>query len=148
MRRLRAILLFATVAAIFAVSCSSEDESTWTRSSEGIQLTVLPASIPAVPGPVDVTVEVVDIDGGYATVFVSTCVEQHGQVAPPSSGFSCAPVEGVDSFTTVDPLPATPFSVALTVQIGESIIQDGGVTLVAGDIFVPYAGAVLLDVSG
>ena len=135
----------------------SEPAESSPRGSEiGAGISLAPAQVPAVRGPVEVT-----IDGhGFGTasaVFVLVCPGLQGDPdAPRASGDISAECEmtqsakaardqGMQANVKLDPVDGV-FTATLTVPITDDAIADGGVVIVAGDIFMPFWVTELLAI--
>lgn len=125
----------------------------WIADFEGIELTLTPELVDPTIGQVEVAVEGVATPG-YSEVFVMACPGLEGNVNPASGltadlGSLCAAdaadLRGAGALVNVEVVNAR-FSATITVAIDSKAIEDGGVVVLAGDIFVPYAGTALVRV--
>ena len=127
--------------------------SVWMAANAGVLLTVNPPLLPPVPGTYEVTVR------GYSTgeqgeVWVTSCPGARGEVdlnawqpaeEPGSLESMCALAE--DHHVAEGDFVDGAFETMVQVEIDETAIEDGGVVITAGDIWVPVAGNVLLRIA-
>ena len=126
--------------------------SVWMNNSWGVLLSVTPPLLPPVRGTYDVTVHGFH-SGEQDGVWVTSCPGAGGVV----NADAWQPAEepwGLDSMCALgeDHPVATGdfidgvFETIVRVEIDETAIEDGGVVITTGDIWVPVAGNVLLRI--
>lgn len=115
-----------------------------------VELTLRPEAVPAVPGPVDVAVEGT-VPEGWTELFVMVCPGWRGPrpdgLIDRACGVEAGQQRDLGAGVNVRVSDAG-FSTTLTVHVDEDMIDRGGVTILAGDIFIPFGGWETLRIGG
>lgn len=115
-----------------------------------VLLTVDPPTLPPVPGTYDVTVQGFH-NGEPRGVWVTACPQARAIVDPaawPTQDSGIASFCGVEEaqIGTGEFANGT-FTTTLQVEVDQSAIQDGGIIITTGHIFIPVTGNVLVRIT-
>lgn len=125
--------------------------SLWMNNRWGVMLSVAPPLLPPVPGTFEVTVHGFHA-GEQNGVWVTSCPGAKGVVdvdlwEPTDDGIGALCALGEDHPVATGDFIDGVFETTIRIDIDESAIEDGGVVITAGDIWVPVAGNVLLRIT-
>lgn len=128
-----------------------EQDGIWIHHSGGALMSVSPPMIPPVPGIYEVTVHGYQ-SGEQGGMWVTSCPGARGRVDP--NTWEANQFDIAEVCATPDDQPMATgdfidgaFQTTVVVRVDESAINDGGIVITAGHIWVPVAGNVLLRIA-
>ena len=132
---------------------SDKQATVWMDNRWGVLLSVTPPLLAPVPGTYEVTVHGFH-SGEQGGVWVTSCPGAHGEVdvnawqpaeVPGSLESMCALTD--DHHVARGDFVDGAFEAMVQIEIDEAAIEEGGVVITTGDMWVPVAGNVLLRIA-